>query len=295
MYKNSSTRIINGCVIECATRSGSTLLEDTVVTRLSELGCTPLWLREVLNHNASVDYNLTSWSLANLEYGQTPNFKSDIWHSLLLDMIAAGRVSRDNVVPVMRAAVHAFDLIGASTEQSVIRLLKEPTMLRILLLRTSVKDQISSMILTTITGIYNIKQEHAGEYNSYLETINQLKQNPPPVDKNVVDTSIRSVLRSYQYLSLSPLLFDQVVWYEDMINGHLSIPELDLSVEDTCRIMSSRKATRKLNDQTMLTLLSCIPAEDRTQIRQLLVDAESHCNLYSRGYDTCANLDPSLQ
>jgi len=285
MNDNTLTPIINGCVIVCSTRSGSTLLEDTVFYRLRELDLNPLRLREFLNHHTSLDCNFTSWSLDTLAFSQTPKLNADIWNSLLIDSVTAGKLGKNGDVPVMRLALHTFDTIGVTTQQSIIRLLQEPTMLRILLMRRSVKDQISSVMLSDMTKIYNIKQDDAAAYDSYTDIISQIKQNPQPVDQTILDAFIRSVLRSYQYLSLGPLLFDHVIWYEDLINGQLLIPKLSLGTEDTQRIMSYRKATRKLNGQTAETFLSCLVEEDRPKVQKLLTEAEYQCKLYSRGYE----------
>ena len=281
-----TSRLINGCLTVCANRSGSSLLDHIIRTRLSEIGKDIVWFRELLNPNIGFDNNFDSWYIdSRLSPDQTPNVNQDIWFGILADAIITGQVNKNNKLSVMKIPLHTFDHINTLTQQTVMGLMKDSKLLRLLLLRRSVRDQISSTLLAHMTKTYNISKRDDAAHNNYLDVINELRQNPPPLDGAELDGVIRSVLRSYQFINLRHLLFDQVIWYEDLIAGRLTIPEIDLTDGDTVRILSDDNSPRQLNSNSTEIYLSCLQPSDRDYILSLLDAAEHACDGYLRGYE----------
>jgi len=249
----------NGMIIFGSTRSGTTVLATTVGEILDNRminGLQPRLVDEIFNPLRIYDQDWKSrdWvpNFGSTEVIMNDNVHQAMIHPRLNRMLCD--IDTNKIWPIIK--LHSQELLMQSMLPNVQAFLRHPNLCKIMIMRRDVRNMFASKILKNITSFAHIMHDHhADAYDAILEN---LRQHPIEISNGDIQWFLNDILVHIQYYISNGHVFDQIIWYDQLLSQCYSIPSLDISTDEISITMNRDIKNRKMHSDASDILRQCV-------------------------------------
>jgi hypothetical protein len=165
-----------------------------------------------------------------------------------------GDIGTNKIWPIIK--LHSQELLMQSMLPNVQAFLRHPTLCKIMIMRRDVRNMFASKILKNITSFAHIMHyHHADAYDAILEN---LRQHPIEISNGDIQWFLNDILVHIQYYISNGHVFDQIIWYDQLLSQCYSIPSLDISTDEISITMNRDIKNRKMHSDASDILRQCV-------------------------------------
>ena len=263
----------NGMIIFGSARSGTTVLATTVSKILDNRminGLQPRSVDEIFNPWRIYDQDWKSRDWAN-SFGSTTVSMYDNLHQAIVTP-RLHRMLDDietcTIWPIIK--LHSQELLKQLMLPTVLKLLRHPNLYKIMIMRRDIRNMFASKILQNITSVAHIMDDQ--NVDAYTDILNNLRQHPIEINEDVMQWFLHDIIVHIQYYISNGHVFDQIIWYDQLLSQCYSVPSLDISTDEISITMNRDIKNRKMHSDASDILRQCVTNWDKFEESCSIID-----------------------